>query len=283
MFLRFRIFPRAMVSCTAALAIAALAACGGGDANSGPGPIGATPTPTPSPTPSPVQYIATPVPFGLTEDRDLDIFGWDVWPASPVPSVIQLRWNAAAVEYELSETGNSQFARLRLRAGQDNPTNYDVFAADGSLLPISVSLLAPDSVPPAANFVGSARIFEGNSATAYFAFGIAMPIADIPTSGISTCQFGEDEIGNGSIIFDFTAGTASGQVSPFWDTAGTPTTYSTLTEVKYTPGEIPVLSASYGSDPDNLLEARLYGPQGAQIAVRAKGDVTGIMTGTCSS
>lgn len=265
-------------------AVALLAACGGDDGNSGPNSATATPTPSPSPsatpTPNPVEYTTTSVPFGLTANRDFDVFGWDSWPASPAPSVVKLRWNASAIEYELSEAGNSEYARLRRRA--DSPINYDAFAANGSQLPFWVDLRATGGVPPASSSLGNARIFDNLSAKAYFAFGIATPTADIPVTGTLTCQFGEDEIGDGVIIFDFAAGTASGEVSPFWGTGGNPATYSDLAEVKYTPSEVPALSAKFGSNPENLLEARFYGAQASEIAVRSKGDVTGIMTGTCT-
>ncbi|QPC98158.1 hypothetical protein [Qipengyuania soli] len=269
--------PHTFVSSYALLAILSLTACGDDDANSGPGSIGATPSTSPTPTPSPVLYTATEVPFGLTQNRDFDILGWDGWPTSPTPSVIQLRWNATAVEYEMSENGDAQFKRLRLRAGTQSA--YDVFAADGSKLTFMVDLRA--SAAP--HSVGNLRIFEGSQAKAYAAFGIGTVAADIPSTGIFTCDFGEDEVGDGSVIFDFSSGVVSGWVRPFWGNGANPPPSLSLTQVAYTPDKTPILDAKFGNSPDNRLEARFYGLQASQIAVRTKGEVTGIMTGVCSS
>ena len=122
-------------------------------------------TPTPTPTPSP-QYIATPVPFNLTQSRTLDILGWDSWPSAPAPSAIQFRWNAAVDKYEVVAPGYADWSRLE--AVQDlqfngTPYHYDVFGSGGTKLPFYMLVFAPPHRFPADGYVGNARIFEGRT------------------------------------------------------------------------------------------------------------------------
>jgi hypothetical protein len=137
----------------------------------------------------------------------------------------------------------------------------------------------PPHRPPADGYVGSARIFEGSSARAYFAFGIATAPGDVPVSGTMTCSFGEDEIGGGRLTFDLAAGTVSGWAEPFWARVR----YE-MVETSFAPGARS-FAATFGTD--GVLEGRFFGPRAVNVAVRAHGGgqfeaaVRGIMTGVC--
>ena len=234
-----------------------------------------SPSPVPTPT-SPGQYAATPVPFNLTQSRTLDILGWDAWPSAPTPSAIQFRWNAAIGKYEVLAPGNADWSRLEalqdLRFG-GTPHEYDVYAGGETKLPFYMIVSAPPHRPPAAGYVGNARIFESSFARAYFAFGIATAPGDVPASRTMTCSFGEDEIGEGVLTFDFAAGTMSGWAEPFWAHGR----YQVV-QKSFAPGAT-TFAATFGTD--GVLEGRFFGPQAVNVAVRAKGAVTGIMTGVC--
>jgi hypothetical protein len=270
---------RALLCATAVLACSTLAACGGDDGNAGPTGGALAPPTAPSPTPTPTappQSTATPVPFNLTQSRTFDILGWDSWPSAPTPSAIQLRWNAAIGKYEVLAPGYADWSRLEalLRFYE-----YDVFGSGGTKLPFSMLLFAPPSRPPADGYVGNARIWEGSSARAYFAFGIATEPGDVPVSGTMTCSFGEDEIGEGGLTFDLAEGTVSGWAEPFWARVR----YQ-LVQTSFAPGATS-FAATFGTD--GVLEGRFFGPRAVNVAVRAKGGgqgfaaVSGIMTGVC--
>jgi len=250
--------------------------CGSGPSSPvAPSPSASSPSPAPTPT-SPRQYAATPVPFNLTQSRTLDILGWDAWPSAPTPSAIQFRWNAAIGKYEVLAPGNADWSRLEalqdLRFG-GTPHEYDVYAGGETKLPFYMIVSAPPHRPPAAGYVGNARIFESSFARAYFAFGIATAPGDVPASRTMTCSFGEDEIGEGVLTFDFAAGTMSGWAEPFWAHGR----YQVV-QKSFAPGAT-TFAATFGTD--GVLEGRFFGPQAVNVAVRAKGAVTGIMTGVC--
>jgi hypothetical protein len=256
---------------TAVLTLACLgfAACDAGQPTS--------PTvPRPTPTPTVPPQVVTTVPFGLTESGTFDIVGWDSWPAAPVPSGIKFRWNASISRYEVLPPGYDDWNRLEART----PYEYDVFASNGTKLPFYMPLWVPPSLPPAGGYVGNARIFEGSSARAYFAFGIATDPIDVPINGTMTCSFGEDEIGEGALTFDLARGTLFGSVSPFWASV-----QHQLVQTSFARGAT-MFAATFGSG--GVLEGRFFGPGAVNIAVRAKGGgagftaVTGIMSGACS-
>jgi hypothetical protein len=171
----------------------------------------------------------------------------------------------------------------RLEAVQDRfgdrPYRYDVFGSGETKLPFYMPLLAPPLPWSMDGYVGNARIFEGNSARAYFAFGIATAPGDVPVSGTMTCSFGEDEIGGGGLTFDLAAGTVSGWAEPFWANVR----YQ-LVQTSFAPG-LTTFAATFGTD--GVLEGRFFGPRAVNVAVRAKGGgqgfaaVRGIMTGVC--
>ena len=253
--------------------------CGGEPSSPAAPSVSALSSPSPSPVPvptSPAQYAATPVPFNVTQSRTLDILGWDAWPSAPTPSGIQFRWNAAIGKYEVLAPGYAEWSRLEalqdLRFGGP-PHEYDVYASGETKLPFSMIVWAPPHRPPAGGFVGDARIFQGGFARAYFAFGIATAPGDVPVGRMMTCSFGEDEIGSGTLTFDFAAGTLSGSVEPFWVNVR----YQ-LVQTSFARGAT-TFAATFGTD--GILEGRFFGPQAANVAVRAKGAVTGIMTGVC--
>jgi hypothetical protein len=236
------------------------------------------PSPSPIPTPTlPPQYTATPVPFNVTQSRTLDILGWDSWPSAPTPSAIQFRWNAAIGKYEVLAPGYADWSRLEalqdLRFGGP-PHDYDVFGSGGTKLPFYMIVSAPPHRSPADGYVGNARIFESSFARAFFAFGIATARGDVPVSGTMTCSFGEDEIGGGGLTFDLAAGTVSGWAEPFWANVR----YQ-LVQTSFAPGAT-TFAATLGTT-DGALEGRFFGPRGVNVAVRAKGAVSGIMTGVC--
>ena len=278
---------RSLLCATAILASSTLGACGGRDAGRTGGVLAPTsvqsPTPTPTPT-QPPQDTATPVPFNLTQSRTFDILGWDSWPGASMPSAIQFRWNAPIGKYEVLAPGYADWSRLEavqdLRFG-GTPHDYGVFGSDGTKLPFSILLFAPPHRPPADGYVGNARIWEGSSARAYFAFGIATESGDASVSGTMTCSFGEDEIGEGRLTFDRAAGTVSGWAEPFW---GGGVRYE-LVQTSFAPGAT-TFAATFGTD--GVLEGRFFGPRAVNVAVRAKGGgqgfaavVSGIMTGVC--
>lgn len=273
----------ALLCATAVLACLTLAACGGdaGNAGSTGGVLAPTPAPSPTPTPTPpLQYSATPVPFNLTQSRTFDILGWDSWPSAPTPSAVQFRWNAAIGNYEVLAPGYADWSRLEGLQVGGTPYKYDVFGSGGTKLPFSMLLFAPPHRPPADGYVGNARIWESSSARAYFAFGIATEPGDVPVSGTMTCSFGEDEIGEGRLIFDRAAGTVSGWAEPFWGGG----VRHELVQTSFAPGST-TLAATFGTD--GVLEGRFFGPRAVNVAVRAKGGgqgsaaVSGIMTGVC--
>ena len=260
---------RRLVTTVLALACSALAACDRGQVTS---PTAPRPTPTPALPPQPV---TTPAPFGLTESRTFDILGWDSWPAAPMPSAIQFRWNASIRRYEVLPPGYDDWNRLEPRTSFD----YDVFGSNGTKLPFYMPLWTPPAPPPTGGYVGNARIFEQSSARAYFAFGIATDPADVPVTGTMTCSFGEDEIGDGGLTFDLARGTVSGSVAPFWAAVR----YQ-LEQTSFAPGAT-TFAATFGTA--GILEGRFFGPGAVNVAVRAKGGgqgfaaVSGIMTGVC--
>jgi hypothetical protein len=245
-----------------------------------PAPTPAAPAPTPTPIPPP-EYTATPVPFNLTQSRTFDILGWDSWPSAPTPSAIQFRWNAAIDEYEVlapAYAGWSRLEALKSRFG-GTPHDYDVFGSGGTKLPFHMIVFAPPHRPPVDGYVGDARIFEGPSARAYFAFGIATAPGDVPVTRTMTCSFAEDEIGEGRLTFDLAAGTLSGWAEPFWANVR----YQ-LVQTSFSPGAT-TFAATFGAE--GVLEGRFFGPRAVNVAVRAKGGgqgfaaVRGIMTGVC--
>ena len=273
---------RVLRCATVVLACSTLAACGGGDdvvpARS---PLAPAPAPsaTPAPTPPPPQYTATPVPFNLTESRTFDILGWDSWPDAPTPSAIQFSWNAGIGKYEMRETPSADWNRLEALESRFGgpPSQYDVFASDGSTLPFFMPVWAG----PSDKYVGLARIFQSSRARAFFAFGLATAPDDVPVRGTKTCRFGEDEIGDGELALDLTAGTLTGWAAPFW---GGGLRYQLL-QTSFAQGAT-TFAATFGTD--GVLEGRFFGPRATNIAVRAKGggqgfaDLTGMMTGVCS-
>ena len=272
----------ALIAC---VIVAGLASCGGEDGGNAAPNSASSPTPSPSSTPTPtdstVEYIATQAPFGLTANQTFDVFGWDAWPAAPVPSTMQLRWNAATSEYELFEASYSGWARLRKIANAQDL--YDIFSAAGALFPYRIVLSAPSTLHAPGTGIGDARIFQDSKASAFVAFGSATPSAAIPTIGSVTCSFGMDEAGSGSFVINYATGSVIGEVEPFWGTGGNPPQAQQITNAFFRPDSTRILSASYGAATDNLVEARLFGPAGGEIAVRSKGEVTGIMTGSCSN
>ena len=68
-------------------------------------------------------------------------------------------------------------------------------------------------------------------------------------------------------------------VEPFNAPAGTTPPQFPI-QATYSPGAV-TLASTYGANAANVLDARFYGPQAVEIAVRAKGAVSGIMLGTC--
>jgi hypothetical protein len=267
---------RALLCATAFLACSTMAACRGDDRTLDPAGGVSTVGPAPSPLPSPApQYTATPVPFNLTQSRTFDILGWDSWPGAPTPSTIQFRWNAAIAKYEVLASGYGDWSRLEARPDQfgDVPHEYDVFGGGGTKLPFYMVVFAPAHRGPADLYVGNARIFEGVRARAYFAFGLGTEPSDVPVSGTMTCSFGEDEIGRGELTFDPAARTVSGRIEPFWGDAR----YQ-LVQTSFTPGAT-TFAATFGAD--GVLEGRFFGPRAVNVAVRARGAVSGIMTGEC--
>jgi hypothetical protein len=245
--------------------------CGGEPSS----PVVPSPSPLPTPTPPP-QYTATPVPFNLTQSRTFDVLGWDSWPSAPTASAIQFRWNAATGKYEVLAPGYAGWSRLEvlqdLRFGGP-PHHYDVFGSGETKLPFYMLVFAPPHRWPADGYVGNARTWEGSSATAYFAFGIATATGDVPVRQTIICSFGEDEIGDGRLSFDRAAGTMSGWVAPFWANVR----YE-LVQTSFAP-DATTFAATFGTD--GVLEGRFFGPRAVNVAVRAKGAVTGIMTGLC--
>jgi hypothetical protein len=282
---RRRSLPGVAVSVVAVLACSSLAACSG-DGNTGPagGILAPTPivSPTATPTPPP-QITATPAPFNLTQSRTFDIFGWDSWPSAPTPSAIRFRWNAEIGKYEVLAPGYaadwSRLEALENRFGGP-PHDYDVFASDGTKLRFTMPLSAPPLPWNQNGYVGNARIFDGPSARAYFAFGIATAPGDVPVSGTMTCGFGEDEIGDGRLTFDLAAGTVSGSAEPFWGGG----VRHQLLQTNFAKGAT-TFATTFGTD--GVLEGRFFGPRAVNVAVRAKGGgqgaavLTGIMTGVC--
>jgi len=173
----------------------------------------------------------------------------------------------------------------RLEALQDlrfdgTPYQYEVFGRDGTKLPFSVLLFAPPDRARADGYVGNARIWEESSARAYFAMGLATEPRDVPVRGTMTCTFGEDEIGEGRLIFDRAAGTLSGWAEPFWGGG----IRHELVQTHFAPGDT-TFAATFGTG--GVLEGRFFGPRAINVAVRAKGGgqgfaaVSGIMTGVC--
>ena len=241
---------RALFCATAVLACSILAACGGDDGIAGPtgGPVAPT-------APSPA----------------LDILGWDSWPGASTPSVIQFRWNAAIGKYEVLAPAHADWGRLDaledLQFGGP-PHKYDVFGSGGTKLPFFMLVRA------ALGYVGWAQIHESNFPHTYFAFGIATAPGDVPVSGTMTCSFGEDEIGEGGLTFDRAAGTVSGWAEPFWGGG----VRHQLVQTSFAPGAT-TFAATFGTD--GVLEGRFFGPRAVNVAVRAKGGVSGIMTGVC--
>jgi hypothetical protein len=267
------------------LCVVLAAACDSAPGPTSPSTVGprAAPTapfPTPAPPP-PTPYTATPLPFNLPQSRTFDMLGWDSWPSAPTPSAIQFRWDAAIGKYEVLAPGYADWSRLEalLRSG-GTPHEYDVFGSGETKLPFSILLFAPPHRPPADGYVGNARIFEGSSARAYFAFGIATERGDVPVSGTMTCRFAEDEIGGGELTFDLAAGTVSGWAEPFW---GRGVRYE-LVQTSFAPGAT-TFAVTFGTE--GVLEGRFFGPRAVNVAVRAKGGgqgfaaVSGIMTGVC--
>lgn len=268
---------RVAIGVVLTLALPGLAACGGGGTSSpSSGAVSQTAAPPPPPPPPPPpQYQTTAAPFGLTQSRDLDVFGWDEWPGSPVPSAMKLRWNSGTTEYEVQPAGSAEFARLRKLF--NSPGTYDAFSSSGALLSYQLVLFAPTGT----SYVGDARIFSGGKAQNFVAFGIGTPEAGLPTSGRKRCEFALDEIGNGVLLVDFGAGTASGTVDPFWLFPGNVPRYD-IPQSAISRSAPATISSPYGTEAGNLIEARFFGPNGEQIGVRSKGRVTGIMTGNCT-
>ena len=186
-------------------------------------------------------------------------------------------------KYEVLPPGYAEWSQLEAVESSFGgpPHQYDVFGSGGAKLPFYMVLLAPPSVGPRDGYVGNARIFEGNRATAYFAFGIATGSGDVPVNDAMTCSFGEDEIGGGELTVDPGARTVTGWVEPFWAQVRYP-----LLTTSVIPGAT-TFAATFGTD--GVLEGRFFGPRAVDVAVRAKGGgqgfaaVTGIMTGRCSS
>jgi hypothetical protein len=275
-----RINPLRATSMLLALSLASLAACG----PDGPSTTGSAPAPTPSPTPTPtptstVQYTTTAVPFQLTANRTFDVFGWDYQSGVAANTSTQLRWNAATTQYEVLANGSSEWAYLRARTSG----TFDAFNTAGTQLPFQVQLSAPTGAPSAFHYVGEARVVTGVTGPAgilaFFAFGFATAPGDLPTSGSRTCSFGEDEVGGGTLAIDFAARTVTGHMDHFYAAQGGPVD---LTPTTLLPAQVPAISTSYGTLAGNLIEARFFGPQGADIAVRLKGEFIGVMIGTCT-
>ncbi|WP_265571360.1 hypothetical protein [Sphingomicrobium nitratireducens] len=251
---------------------AALASCGG-EGNSTPGT--SVNNPAPAPAPAPTQYVETEVPFGLTSNTTFAVFGWDDWwLEGPIASTIEMRWNSAEKQYELRTNSGASWNRLQRIAGED--FIYDVFEPDGAMAEYNARLYAwTASHQFATKYVGTVALFDYPSAISYVAFGIPTATADMPTSGTRTCIFGEDEVGGGEVTINFATGNIMGTVEPFYGTD----VYDLEGAVLKTTG----FTADFGTDTGNTFEAKFFGPDAANIAVRAQGQVAGIMTGVCEA
>jgi hypothetical protein len=80
------------------------------------------------------------------------------------------------------------------------------------------------------------------------------------------------EIGGGELVIDLAARTVSGRVEPYWDSSR----YQVV-QTAFASGAT-TFEATFGA---GVLEGRFFGPRAVNIAVRAKGAVSGIMTGEC--
>lgn len=277
---RFRRMRFATVA-AACLTFALLGSCGGDDGNSQSPPIGNSPTQTPTPTatltPS-VSYIATPAPFGLTGDAAFEVLGRYLTG----PSEMQIRWNSTASVFEIIADGRTQWAQLKLR-NDGKGSNFDAFAQDGSILPLKVEMFF--NFGPAAEpyKVGDIRVIEDGVWATWAIFGQATPASFVPASGTLTCEFGMDEVGDGQVLIDFAANTATGKVVNFWGPGRTTPVYMSLNDAAIRPSASIDLTATFGTNPANILEARFYGPEAHDIVIRSKGDVSGLMVGKCTS
>ncbi|WP_265571359.1 hypothetical protein [Sphingomicrobium nitratireducens] len=272
MTVQFRL-PAASKATLAILLGAALVSCGG-EGNSAPGTSVNNPAPAPAPTPS--QYVSTPVPFGLTADQTFDVLGLDDWPANPVNSQINLRWNNASKTYEIQRGGSATWNVLRQLVGGTN--EFDVVDPGGALAPYQVWLLARNPASLFGRYTGEARLFDGTTDLAYIAFGIGTAAGDIPTSGTRTCRLGDYDTIEGELTINFTTGKVSGTIGPYiWGT-----TYP-LTDATFKPSDAVSITAAYGEDAGNLFEAAFYGPDASDIAIRMTGEASGVLTGPCTA
>lgn len=234
-----------------------MSGCGdGGNSSPGRPPVVATPSPTPTPTtptPTPPSTAQFPVPFGLTADRILDVFGWQ---GSTPATTVGFRWNAQATSYELMMPGE-QWGRL---AGS-NP--YLVYNANGTQQPYSIRIdwNEATTIPPRIpQFSAEARVTQlnGTIPTAWFAYGLATEPGDVPLTGTRTCHYSVDDDGDGTLAFDLATGAITGNLMEFWGTC-----YE-LPATQFTPGSTTFTAAG----PLGPIEGRFFGPQAQEVVIR---------------
>jgi hypothetical protein len=193
-----------------------------------------------------------------------------------------MRWNSASVRYEVMPNGSSEWDYLRYRTG--TAAQYDVFNPAGALLGFRAEVNAPTAAPALSGYMGDTRLSTGAtgaaSLLAHVVMGLATAPGDLPTTGVRTCTVTQDELGGGQLIVDFAARTVTGYVraeSSFTQ----PGPQLPLAATSVAPTQVPAFATTYGTTAGNILEARFYGPQGANIAIRLKGELAGLMLGAC--
>ena len=272
------------------LAIAVvLANCGGGNGSTGgktgvvatPGPMpGPTPTPTATPTPA---ATTPPAPFGLATTEQFVMLGWvyaagSDEPQELTPGLVDLSWSASAGTYELTlpDVGSGRLAYTF--PGSQNNAAFNLIAANGSILPVSIVLDDGRIVDPPYEATGT--LFWNREAgmtgiqSGFAAFGRQTRGADLPQSGDRTYL---TQGGESLLMFDFGSATFSGYARLAWvdDWGPYPPIQYDLDQMNYMRGDV-TFTASFtvpNAPAKGELRGRFMGPNGDEIAIAWRGPV----------
>lgn len=263
------------------LAVAlALSGCGGGGGGGTPappsGPI-AGPAPAPPAPPPP----AGGIPFGLAASQVFTTFGWASRtggaPSAHPGDMPGVRWSAGAQRYEVLLPGLSDWAPAQLRfPGSGNTTAYVVTGPSGAVLDYHLTIYSvQDAVglflwghgtsPPAGAINGGT-----------VAFGLPTAAGDVP-AGTRSYAITSPPAGNANLVFDFTAGTLSGQIGLAWvdDWGPYPPRLGDVIETEFAPGgrSFTARFSIAGAPTTGTIEGMFFGTQAREVAIRWTGPV----------
>ncbi|MBX7541591.1 hypothetical protein [Qipengyuania sphaerica] len=271
----------------AALSVLALAACGGDDS-----PASAPPSSEGGGgnTPDPPATANLPLaPFGLTQDMQFEMVGYQTVSRSDEPDQLalagdkgSLEWSSSEKTYLISLADLGSGKLVYTFSGEDrNPSAFSIVQADGTTAGAYVTLLldgessrkiywqSADGVTP---FVYAEAIY-----------GIPVPAGSLPDTGSRI--FVTDTSPQAAIEVDFSTGKVSGSITSYFDGGGFyppgPKETAILEPADILPdGTFVAKLTIEGAPSQGLLRGRLFGASANEIGVYFDAPVRWDQSGT---